>query len=161
MSHDPEMDPEMERLLRALRPAPPSREIQRRWARVLAHPPARAMARWPLVLPGVATALVAALLILWPERPDKRPDALPVLSRDAGAITPLTAPDRTLHATQIENRVVDAYEEGPVQMVDDVAFRPVRVHLIDTLTWEGADGVTRASYLAPREEHLLLPIPTY
>lgn len=173
MNPDPEMDPPFERELRKVRPAQLDARTRQRWEQTLAEVAAPAVSNrkvinWHLWFPLAAAAGLVVLFVLQPDQQSEpaQPTARVKNTAATIAIPEVTpeieaATDNVLRAAQVENRLLGAVDEGPVQMVNDVPFRPVRVQMLDTLTWEGTDGISRASYLAPREELFLVPVSTY
>ena len=67
----------------------------------------------------------------------------------------------TFQPFEVENRLVDAADDGIVGTIGDVPFRRVRYQLIDSYTWKNdADGAS-ITMAVPREEILIIPVSTY
>ena len=57
--------------------------------------------------------------------------------------------------------VVDAVNEGIIQIDGRRPYRSVRMQVIDSYEWAQPNGATRVQYQVPREERFLVPADIY
>jgi len=166
MNKEPEFDPELERDLRALKPAAADSRLLERLEEVLSKtaaaestpaPPTEAWRQWLAPVAGAA-AMIAALLVLPPER---APEPTPSAFTPAALVEALEEEPVDLKPVQVQNHVLGALEEGIVSTPNDQPFHKVRLRLLDSFTWEDDSGATRIKYTVPREEHFLIPATIY
>jgi len=70
-------------------------------------------------------------------------------------------PGRQFLPFKVENRLVNAEDDGIIGTFANVPFRRVRYQLIDSYTWENLTDGSSIRMAVPREEILILPVSIY
>ena len=141
---------ELENELRALRPRAPSavalQNVERRLKRRVASPVAR------IVMLGVPLAAAAALMVvLWPGRV-AQPSAI------SSSKSASEAPGAAFQPVSAENLLVEARDDGLVQLGDGTPARQFRQVYVDRITWKNPTTQASVTWTVPREELRVVPI---
>ncbi len=143
--------------LKALQPAPPSRELEARLERELAVPAKRrplAPIRWIW-----SVALPAAAAIALMSTQGGRPPGFPgSAARAPGHHSAQAAAETSLKPVAAENVLVSTSDEGLVTLEDGTPARRERLQFVDTITWRNPRSHASLTWSVPREEVRVVPI---
>tara|TARA_B100000676_G_scaffold312612_1_gene387720 strand:- start:2206 stop:2694 length:489 start_codon:yes stop_codon:yes gene_type:complete len=162
MNNEPEFDPTLESELRQTRPA----EIDQSLLERIGHSVSTGKTnqqesilrsnRWLWLIPCTATAvIVLALVLASPQETEK------IITPEKVAAKPTEEQPIELFPIRKNNKVVEAVNEGIIQINGKQPYRSVRMQVIDSYEWSQPNGATRVQYQIPREERFLVPAEIY
>ena len=167
MNQEPEFDPMLESNLRKVSPAKMDSSLAERIELAASKPKGHAAKtaptwNWQLwLIPGTAIAAIALTLILNPSQTAPNTTSQPPTMVAAPIAESSEEKSIELFPSQRNNRVVNTFDEGFINLDNNPPLRKVRMQIVDSYTWEDPNGPTRVQYTIPREEHLLVPVKTH
>ena len=166
MNQEPEFDPTIESELRQIKPAQMDEVLLERISHAATdNSPVHQTSswrsnRWLWLIPFTATAAIVLALTL---SPNKTNEPINLSGTIAAKPTDKSSEEESIELFPIRknNQVVDAVNEGIIQIDGRRPYRSVRMQVIDSYEWAQPNGSTRVQYQVPREERFLVPVDIY
>ena len=162
MNNEPEFDPTIESELRQIKPAKMDEVLLERISHAAtdSSPVHQTSSwrsnRWLWLIPFTATAAIVLALVLSSPQTNKT-------TNPPDKIASKTAQEEPIELFPIlkNNQIVEAVNEGIIQIDGRRPYRSVRMQVIDSYEWAQPNGATRVQYQVPREERFLVPVDIY
>lgn len=162
MNDEPQFDPTLESELRQTRPAKIDQSLLERIGHAVSTVKTNQQEsiirsnRWLWLIPCTATAVITlALVLASPQETEK------IITSEKVAAKPNEEQPIELFPIRKNNKVVEAVNEGIIQINGKRPYRSVRMQVIDSYEWGQPNGATRVQYQIPREERFLVPADIY
>ena len=162
MNNEPEFDPTIESELRQIKPAKMDEALLERISHAATdsspvhQTSSWSSNRWLWLIPFTAMAAIVLALVLSSPQTNKTPNPSDKIAAKTAQEEPIE-----LFPIRKNNQVVDAVNEGIIQIDGRRPYRSVRLQVIDSYEWAQPNGATRVQYQVPREERFLVPADIY